>query len=84
MSKYIKLDDALMTLSETCYLDEIDEQMQKLPSIEIVFCKECKHQWREHKVCAHEANVVEGVCGKRAEDNDFCSYGVRKGEDDER
>ena len=48
------------------------------PSIDLVRCGECKHQWREHKVCAHEANVVEGVCGKRAEDNDFCSYGERR------
>ena len=36
MSRYIKLADALRTLADTCYLDEIDENMQKLPSIDIV------------------------------------------------
>jgi hypothetical protein len=54
------------------------KDIEEAPSIEIVRCSECKHQWREYKVCAHEANVVEGVCGKRAEDNDFCSYGDKR------
>ena len=35
MSRYIKLADALQTLSDTCYLDEIDKNMQELPSIDI-------------------------------------------------
>lgn len=35
MSRYIKLADALRTLADTCYLDEIYENMQKLPSIDI-------------------------------------------------
>ena len=47
MSRYIKLADALQTLADTCYLDEIDKNMQGLPSIDIVRCKECKHWHRE-------------------------------------
>ena len=69
MSRYIKLADALRTLADTCYLDEIDENMQKLPSIDIVRCKECKRR-KKNGFCL-EHNRYE------KNDNGYCSYGVR-------
>lgn len=45
------------------------------PSIDIVFCKECKNIQARH-------TIIEGekYCGKLCawvKDSDFCSYGVR-------
>lgn len=82
MSRYIKLADALRTLADTCYLDEIDENMQKLPSIDIVRCKECKHA---HMTYGGDCKY----CDMWKDDDDFCielyldggfycSYGERK------
>lgn len=76
MSRYIKLADALRVLADTCYLDEIDKNMQELPSIDIVFCKECKH-WRNTD--AEKIPTASIACGNMHAD-DFCSYGEREGE----
>lgn len=80
MSRYIKLADALQTLADTCYLDEIDKNMQELPSIDIVRCGECK--------CGLRTNFIKEpylMCEQWSDDgnartvrpNDFCSYGDR-------
>ena len=74
MSSYIKLADALRTLADTCYLDEIDENMQKLPSIDIVFCKECKYYKQSEAFCENGNGLWQ------AGDECFCSYGEREGE----
>ena len=77
MSRYIKLADALRTLADTCYLDEIDENMQKLPSIDIVRCRDCK--WVE----PNEEGDYDCKCHIptfRIKADDFCSYGEREGE----
>ena len=45
------------------------------PNIDIVRCKECKHSCGVLKYCAIDHWV--------GDDDDFCSYGVKKGADDE-
>ena len=72
VSRYIKLADALRALADTCYLDEIDENMQKLPSIDIVFCKECKYYEAKEDWCYWRDEAITA--------DDFCSYGEREGE----
>ena len=84
MSRYIKLADALRTLADTCYLDEIDENMQKLPSIDIVRCKECKHAHMTYggdcKYCDMWKDD-DDFCIELYLDGDFyCAYGEREGE----
>ena len=75
MSRYIKLADALRTLADTCYLDEIDENMQKLPSIDIVRCKECR--WgKPYSDKQLECDAL-GLGGLKFP-NDYCSYGERE------
>ena len=74
MSRYIKLADALRTLADTCYLDEIDENMQKLPSIDIVRCKECKYYKQSEAFCENGNGLWQ------AGDECFCNYGEREGE----
>lgn len=44
------------------------------PSIDIVFCKECK--WRDNIGCA--LKIVDD--SDKPKDDDFCSYGEREGE----
>ena len=80
MSRYIKLADALRTLPDTCYLDEIDENMQRLPSIDIVFCKECKF-WDTHTMQFAENNLVIARCKQwlqYSRMNGYCHNGERR------
>ena len=71
MSRYIKLADALRTLSDTCYLDEIDENMQKLPSIDIVRCQDCKYWVYNFNGCSRNPCVEPWYA------TDGCTYGER-------
>ena len=47
------------------------------PSIDIVFCKECKHwgKWSDEEMFC---GCLEGGIG--SDPDDFCSYGEREGE----
>lgn len=86
MSKYIEAD----ALKANCYIIVGDttigwrdyvtfHEIDSAPSIDIVFCKECKHRIRdddfqEKRICLlRRANG-----GKFCKDNDFCSYGERE------
>ena len=86
MSRYIKLADALQTLSDTCYLDEIDKNMQELPSIDIddavsvVRCDECKYCKEKgtsdcpsgygYLYCTQKKSIVY--------EDDYCSWGKKR------
>ena len=74
MSRYIKLADALRALADTCYLDEIDENMQKSPSIDIVRCQDCKYWVYNFNGCSRNP------CTEPWYATDFCNYGEREGE----
>ena len=94
MSRYIKFDDAVKVMACEMYAeaqsqgydaDGIEDFMPEAtawlndaPSIDIVFCKECKNarniesEW----ICEH----LSGMAGLNVLVNadDFCSYGERK------
>ena len=60
------------------YITATFDKLQKAPPedvVEIVRCKDCK--WRDHINCA----IEEDEYGYRLNENDFCSFGERK--DDE-
>ena len=83
----MRLIDMEKALSELClshkdiiYIDknETAERIRKIPSIDIVRCKECKH----YKILEAVYDCEMGLPNVAI--NDFCSYGVKKGADDER
>ena len=84
--KAVMLNDRLMqgNAEFTLYAQQVETQVNVLPSIDIVRCKECIH-------CADDYIDVGmgtmsqftcelGRCGESVQPNDFCSYGEREGE----
>ena len=51
------------------------QRIEEAPSIDIVRCKECKLEWTQ-KCPPHRMGLVH-------DESDYCSYGIRKGADDE-
>ena len=88
MNRYTDVDEVLdqirkkLGIKSLSYLSEAERQIvnaiQSAPSIDIVFCKECKHrvndeEFQEKHICLlRRANG-----GKFCRDDDFCSYGSR-------
>ena len=78
MSRYIDADEAEKWLRAGCAY-----AIRELPSIDIVFCKECKHWddrrkddwWSEEGACYLTSRL--GYATYRNHD-DFCSRGERK------
>ena len=68
MSKWIDADEAEKLLRAGCAY-----AIWELPSIDIVFCKECKH-WHKKDTLTYCDRVDYGY-GHKADD--FCSYGER-------
>lgn len=84
MSKYIKLEDALKEAKAWSMFgkDDLVSRLEKLPSIDIVLCKDCKYfvprtdhtglcGW--HKSMGHNVGVAV---------NDYCSFGGREEQED--
>lgn len=79
MSKYIELDKVLSKLclnhKDVIYIDknECAKRIEKIPSIDIVRCKECKwltkDQYDEPYCGFHSIGIYA---------DDFCSYGERR------
>ena len=90
MSRYVDIegdwvDDAVKVYSLGYYDDDEYaipfEALDSAPSIDICFCRECKH-WHDHITsswCSRGAELRPQESGwiKRNPD-DFCSYGERK------
>ena len=57
-------------------LDVLSHWFDNAPSIDIVFCRECKY-WRNTD--AEKIPTASIACGNMHAD-DFCSYGEREGE----
>ena len=74
MSRYIDAD-ALKANINTAFWSEIEKIIDSAPSIDIVFCKECKY-WHKNRKEGDGMNVFD-VCYDFQAD-DFCSYGERK------
>ena len=81
MSRHIDADKlAYMVVcnGDADFINKVTKLMVEAPSIDIVFCKECKHhfydEFNDCKMChIHEY-------GEIWEDDDYCSYGEREGE----
>ena len=75
MSKYVKLEDALRIFWELdmplCDYKCGAKQLESLPTIDIVRCKECRWYNPLTKGCCRNP------CVEAWYDNDFCSYGER-------
>ena len=57
------------------FINKVTRLMLDAPSIDICFCRECKWEWTQ--TCPpHRMGLIH-------DENDYCSYGIRKGEDDE-
>jgi hypothetical protein len=84
MSRYVKADMIGCPCGYCEGYDECQKEVDEAPSIDIVFCEECKH-WEESQyypefmVCTY----VLGATFTRQHD-DFCSRGERKDEQTER
>lgn len=72
MSKYIKLEDTIERRNELFHCYEVEEWLKSLPTIEIVYCKDCRYAQDDifHLFC-------ELKCHKVMMD-DYCSDGERK------
>lgn len=74
MSKYIKFenydwhDDGYDLFA---YYNEIE----KLPSIDIIRCRECRHNWDGE--CTETNHLVNGMVAFDVLPDDYCSYGER-------
>jgi len=83
--KAVMLNDRLMqgNAEFTLYAQQVETQVNALPSIDIVRCGECKH-WSGCKSTMHNNHL----CGRAEKQNvdywtradDYCSYGEREGE----
>ena len=79
MSRYID-GNVLKANINTAFWSEIGKLIDNAPSIDIVFCKECK--WADWYKTADGKQfcycMETGSAGRTADD--FCSYGEREGE----
>ena len=76
MSRYVKADMIGCPCGYCEGYDECQKEVDEAPSIDIVFCKDCKHRyddgWLEPRwTCDYLKDM-------RLKDDDFCSYGERK------
>ena len=75
--KAVMLNDRLMqgNAEFTLYAQQVETQVNALPSIDIVRCGECK-MWMSEHLCQwwSRYGTVE------TDADDFCSYGEREGE----
>ena len=76
MSRYIDAEWLKQNFN-TVFWSQITKTIDSAPSIDIVFCKECKY-WHKNRKEGDGMNVFD-VCYDFQAD-DFCSYGERKGE----
>ena len=80
MSRYIELNKVLSELGldhkDYVYIDkhEVAERIKKLPSIDIVRCKECKRSNREL------SGIYCGLSDVNMGEDGYCSIGEREGE----
>ncbi len=78
MSRYIDAEWLIkesmpLSFSVQKWVNEV--QIMTAPSIDIVHCQECKWEWTQ-KCPPHRMGLIH-------DENDYCSYGIRKGVNDE-
>lgn len=76
--KAVMLNDRLMqgNAEFTLYAQQVETQVNALPSIEIIRCGECKHWWNEYgdSACMLHSDFTVNA-------DDFCSYGERENDE---
>ena len=85
MSRYIDIDKVLMALrldhKDVIYIDKNDtaKRIEKIQGIDIVRCKECKHNYNtaiNHGKMQPRCDFTDW----KLSENDYCSRGEREGE----
>ena len=81
MSRYVDAEWLIkesmpLSFSVQKWVNEV--QIMIAPSIDIVFCKECKHHFYDELNDCKMCHIHE--YGEIWEDDDYCSYGEREGE----
>ena len=85
MSRYIDVDKALSQLhldhKDVIYIDknECAKRIEKIKGIDIVRCKECRHNYSK----ALNHGKMQPRCDftdRKLSENDYCSRGEREGE----
>lgn len=78
MSEFYKKEDVLEFLNLHCPKDMWEYQIEDLPSMDIVHCKDCKYSIEVKEsddiICKHPS---QHSTYERTGD-DYCSYGARK------
>lgn len=86
MSRYIDADALMATYAKHEFCSDMGDAMEILdhaPSIDIVFCKECRwyKKWktigRDDGYCEYARMTQDGLQYVNANPDDFCSYGER-------
>ena len=84
MSKYYKVEDVINKAAEYILIDYPTEEMARedvelifidLSAIDIVCCKDCKWEWTQ-RCPSHRMGLIHY-------ESDYCSYGIRKGADND-
>ena len=77
--KAVMLNDRLMqgNAEFTLYVQQVETQVNALPSIEIIRCRECKY-WRAYETWSEcELWTDDPYESAKTKADDFCSYGCR-------
>ena len=81
MSRYIDADKVIQILNDSmctfpdCY---VAENIEQLPTIDIVRCKECKHNPWDFDQLDYTCVWDDDFADRPQTPDDFCSYGERK------
>ena len=64
-----------------CWVNDVLELLEgdSVDAVEVVRCKDCKHRAIGDDVCIHPNRIGDGYI--EVKDDDFCSYGERKDDD---
>lgn len=78
MAEYIHLKDALNNLMYymcgTGYQSTAMRAIEYMPTVDIVFCKDCKYYSKMYKLCSCRSDRFNVYLN----DNDYCSHGERR------
>jgi len=89
MSRYADVDTLMQSIRRRLGIASLDnllesekaivKELDSAPSIDIVFCKECKHyqQTQKGKPFKYHRRYCNRGATRATELNDFCSYGER-------
>ena len=79
MSRYIEVEPTVADLDHGLWGKDWDKALaeaiiREAPSIDICFCSECKWEWTQ-KCPPHRMGLIH-------DESDYCSYGIRRADDE--